>query len=151
MATSNKINTLADDLISRVKIVSKFRGNVDYLFDDLELLEKRKEGTSFPIAGVMFNERTAVPDSGKGSGLRLGLTADYSYKVLIVENHERTSRVDRKEFVTDLLNDIAEQKVGKGPTGQNKLWRFVKDGPTVNTGDGFIQYEQVWSIVAGLL
>lgn len=150
MTTSNKINTLADDLISRVKKISKFRNKVQYLFDDLELLEKRKEGTQFPIAGVMFNERTAIPDAG-GSAFKLGLTAVYSYRVMILDNHERTTNSDRKEFVTDLLNDVAEQVVGKAPAGQNKLWRFVKDGPTVNTGDGYMQYEQVWSIVAGLL
>lgn len=151
MPTSNKIDTLLDDLLSKVKKVSKFRNNVDYIFDELELLEKRKEGTSFPIAGVMFEKRAAVSDSGNGSKLRLGLTVTYFYRVLILETHQRSSNNDRKVVVTDLLNDVAEQVVNKAPAGQHKLWRFVEDGPTIKTGDGFIQYEQVWSIVDGLL
>lgn len=151
MPTSNKINELLDDLVSRVKKVQKFRGNVDYVFDELELLETRKDGTNFPIAGVLFDRRAAVPDSGSGSGSKLGLTATYFYRVLILETHQRSSNTDRKAAVTDLLNDVAEQVAAKGPTGQFKLWRFVEDGPTIKTGDGYIQYEQVWSIVAGLL
>lgn len=151
MTTTNKINTMLDDLVSRVKKVQKFNNNVEYLFDELELLESRKEGTRFPIAGVMFHRRAAVSDSSSGSGSKLGLTATYMFKVLILETHQRSTNNDRKAAVTDLLNDIAEQVAAKAPVGQHKLWRFVEDGPTVNTGDGFMQYEQLWSIVAGLL
>lgn len=152
MTTSNKINDLLDDLLSKVKKVSKFRNNVDYIFDELELLETRKEGTRYPIAGVMFHKRAAVPDSGNGSGSKLGLTATYMFKVLILETHQRSTNSDRKAQVTDLLNDVAEQVAAKALIGQHKLWRFVEDGPTISTGvDGFMLYQQVWSISAGLL
>jgi hypothetical protein len=151
MPTSNKINTLLEDLQKRVKNVQKFRSQVHYIFDEIQLLELRKEGTRYPIAGVMFHKRAAVPDSSIGSKSKLGLTATYMFKVLILETHQRSTSVDTKSEVTDLLNDVAVEIVAKAPVGE-KLWRFVEDKPLVVTGtDGFMLYEQTWSISAGLL
>jgi hypothetical protein len=133
-------NACINDLIEKVKTVTRLKDRVFYVTSDDDLMDKLK-GLVYPVVAVIYAGIASEADSGSTS--RHGLSTELGADILFFFKNSPLVKVDPNQRAIDDLDEVRDAIKGtKSPAGH--LWRFGAEHP-IELKSEIMGYRQHWT------